>query len=218
MKYILEFLAALTFNQVLIVIGLCFLGYILYIKVTDNAYYSKLHDIKQKHQSLLWEYISETLSLVESNSLDKVETLMANLDAPDNDKEYQSDMFALVLERVLYYDVFEKIKTAVRQNGFYTLTKLELNEYIDTKSNVILTYTRKRLRLRSSKFPLLKPSQDERFNYNHTRQFFVMIIDKAIDVKLDEDADLKSLKEEYSILNKLNIFKKLIKKINKTIK
>lgn len=212
-------LASLTFSQIVIVLLLVFIFYMIYMKSIQNDYHSKLYDLKQKYQSTLWDYISQEICLIESISLEKAKVLIGRSSLSEcngacgfNSKESQYNMFSLVLERVLHHDVFEKIKTAIRQNGFHSKSDAEIEMYITDKAEYLLTYSRKRLNMKSYMYSSLKGTEDERFNIDHSIKFYRKMVYKAIELKVEEDKAIKKLKSEYSILEKINFIKKIYNK------
>ncbi len=211
------------FYQVVILIILSFILYLIYKKIADNDYYDKLHDLKHKNQSNLWEFVADELSLIEAHSLKNVENILNTADAEAcnncgvDTRESQYNMFSLILERVLYHDIYERIKTATKQNGYYSKTGEALDLYICTKAEILLAYSRKRINLRKQYFPLLEGTEDKRFNLDDAITFYRKVVNKSIVIKSNEKDEIKALKAKYSILSRINILSIVSKLISKKL-
>jgi hypothetical protein len=218
MDIIANILTSFTFVEVLILFVAFFLLQIIYKKFNSDEYCSKLHDIKSKHISKVWEFIGEELTLIEDKSLNEVEELLNNLEEIEcehkcglNPRKEEYTMFSLVLERVLFHDLFEKLKTAVRQNGFYNKDGKNLDSYIEDKSKKFLVYYNKRIESKSNFFPNI--TNEERITHQDMKVFYRKVVTKAIEQKKIEKQEIKELKDNYSLFNK---FKKLLSSLIKS--
>ena len=165
--------------------------------------FSEINDIKNKHQARLWEYVYDILTEVEYKSYKVAEKILensqgtvCNINCGVDPKAAQLTMFASILEKTLYIDIFEKLKTAVRINGFHDMGEHELNDYIQEKAKILLNYSRKKLDSKSSNYPLLKGTEEQRFTAEDTVLALTRIIKKAIEIKDEEVEEIKKLRED----------------------
>ncbi len=184
---------------------------IIFIAIIRSSYnykkqedlFAEINDIKDKHQARLWEYVHDILAEVEYKSYKSAEKILelangtsCNINCGVDPKAAQLTMFALVLEKTLYIDIFEKIKTAIRINGFHDMEEHELNYYIDEKATILLNYSRKKLDSKSSNFPLLKGTEEQRFTHEDTVAAITRIVKKSKEIKDEELAEIKKLRED----------------------
>ena len=219
MEAFIAFLGTLPFPQMIILLVTLFIGYSIFKRFNCEKLYSEIQDCKNTHQAQLWAYISDQLGIIEAHSMNKAQDIIDK--SPDlecevkcgvNPKMSQLNFFGLILERCLYHDVFEKLKTAIRINGFHEMTDKELEAYIEEKADTLLRSTRKKINQRIYFYPLLKNTDEQRFTLDEAVKFTGKIIRKAIAVKKDEVADVAKIREKYSITTKLKVWSKLLKK------
>lgn len=219
MTQLLTLISAYSFHEVIFFIIVLFLLYLIYLKVTDDDYYIEKQDIKTKYQARMWEYLSGEMRIVESQSLNKVQTMMG-LNTPkreiDKDTQQQFAMYSLVLERTVHHTLFEAIKTAIRINGFVDMGPDELSIYIADKSNVILRESRKSINGKMMYYPLLIGTDEERFTEKDAITVYSKIVMKYKKLHEQEKQEFIKLKKKYSIWTKINLLGALITKIKKS--
>ena len=217
MGAIISVISSYTFSQVIFLMIVLFLLYIVYIKMTDDDYYTELHRIKKEHETRIWIYVSDELRVIEDQSLSRVRELLGingSFD-PSSDKEKEYAMFSLVLERSLYHTVFTSIKNAVKLNGFHELKDEQLDRYIADKSNVILRESRKSVSHKEMYFPTLRGTDEQRYSANDAEKFFKKVVDKAIYESNQEKLAIKKLKKKYSLWTKINFVGAILNKLKK---
>lgn len=217
MESLLTLLGSYTFAQVMFLLIVVFLLYLVYLKMTDDDYYSELQDIKTKYRARMWEFTSGELRIIEAHSLDNVEKLLGLKGSLDitSDKQKQFAMFSLVLERTLHHTIFEAIKTAIRVNGFHNMNPEELEQYIKDKADVLLRESRKSINGRIMYYPMLRGTEEKRFTVEQSEKFFGKIVKKSIKLYSQEQEEIKKLKKKYSLWTKINFIGALINKFKK---
>ncbi len=198
-----EFFNNLTFYQLLAILTSVTVGYVMFLAV--GGWFTKQSDAKDAVRSKLWEDVTDELALVEASCLSNVEKiferhelkLKCGVECGIDVKKYQFNMYSLVLERVLYHDVFNKTKTAIKQNGFHHLNKEKLAIYTKHKAEKILVYARKRIDGRSMFFPILKGTDEERFNIEGTIDFYTKVVELSINSRIEEERLYKEILSQY---------------------
>lgn len=211
MEAIIAYFSTLAFKEVLILTCLWTLIYIIINKFTQNKMYDEISDIKDSKRGEMNQFIHDELILVEAISLDNARCLLE--DYPD-----ELVKFSLVLERSLFFDVMEQIKTLLKINHFHHKTGDALETYISNKAEVLVKANRIRINNKISLFPHLADTNDKRFTLNDGIIVFRKIVMKSIELKKEQDIEIKACKERYSLLHKLNFISVILKLLNKGTK
>lgn len=210
--------AALPFWQQIIGAIVLFVMFIVYNAVVKKDLYIKMSEIKSKHKAILWSYISNELTIIKSISMNNTSNILDEIqlnkcpECGNDEKQKQLSMFSFVLDKILFFAIFNEIKTAIRINGFMKMDKPQLDAYILDKATYLLSKARGAIGESYYLYPLLRNTDDQRFALSASIEFFTSIINKSIQVKKDEELELKVLQKEYSFLSKINIVKKLLDK------
>jgi len=197
----ITFLTGLGFSQMMIFIIVTFFLMLIYRKATDGEFYSELYDIKDKIRSRLWGFIRHELRVVESTSLENTRKVIETLDIGNYcTHDNMMDLYRASLERSLYVFLFEDIKTSMRENGFHDLVGAELDQYIKDRSEVVLSVSRILILDRCS---FLAGTDDGRFNLEGAMKFYGKIVKKSIDLKVEQDKEIKELRIKYSLIENI---------------
>lgn len=216
MAALTQIIGSYSFPQVMLLGIVVFFLYLVYLKMTDDDYYSELQDLKSKYKARMWSYLSGELRIVESTSLGNVSEILNVKELDEDDELYKEYiMFSLVLERNLYSHVYESIKTAVRVNGFHDMNESELTVYIREKSLAILEDSRKNINDKSMYYPSLRGTDEKRFSVEQARTFFDKVVRKSVKLYQKEKEDIKELKKKYSLWAKINFIGAIINKFKK---
>ena len=115
MSALLTLLGSYTFIEVILLLVIVFFLYLIYIKFTDDDYYSELQSIKEKYRARMWEYLSGELRIVEAMSLNKAEEIFGIKEGEIVPEEVnrQFAMYSLVLERTVHHTLFESAKSCL---------------------------------------------------------------------------------------------------------
>lgn len=211
-------LSTYSYVEVVFLLIIVFFLYLIYLKMTDDDYYSELQEIKSKYKARMWEYISGELRIVEAISLNKTEEILGIKEGEEISEEVnrQFAMFGLVLERTVHHTIFESIKTAIRLNGFLDMSPEDLTAYVEDKAEVLLRESRKSINGKISYYPLLRGTDERRFTLAESQTIFMKIVKKCIKLHKDEQADFDKLKRQYSIWAKINIFAGIMNKLKRS--
>lgn len=218
MQALITLLGSYTFIEVVFLLIIVFFLYIIYLKMTDDDYYSDVQALKDKYKARMWEYLSGELRIVEAVSLNKAEIIFGiEAGKPvSDDINKQFAMFSLVLERTLHHNIYESIKTAMRVNGFVHMDADELDVYVRDKADVLLRESRKGVNGRIMYFPKLRGTDEQRFTLDDSIKIYYKVVKKCIKLHKEEEKDLKSIKRKYSIWTKINFIGAIIGKIKKS--
>ena len=218
MQTLITLISSYTFIEVILLLVIVFFLYMMYIKLTDDDYYSDVQDIKNKYRARMWEYLSGEMRIVEAMSLTRAEEIFGIKagETVSDDVNKQFAMFSLVLERTVHHTIFESIKTAMRLNGFVDMDPEDLEVYVRNKAEVLLRESRKSINGKISYYPTLRGTDEQRFNIEDAKNIYHKIVRKYIKLHREEETDLKKLKLEYSIWTKINIVGAFINNIKKS--
>lgn len=211
MGTVLTFLGSLAFKEILLLSVIWTILYLVVVKLTENDLCQDIQEIKETKKGELYQYIHGELSIIESQSLGVAREIL---------KEYPQEYinFSLVLERSLYFDTMEKIKTTLKINGYHDKKGADLDEYIRDKALVLLSSSRKLLNDKIYLYPHLEGTDNRRFTSEDSAKFFEKIVKKSMELKIQQNLEIKKCKERYSIIYQLNIIKKIIDKFSKESK
>lgn len=216
MAILTQIIGSYTFPQVMLLGIVLFFLYIIYLKATDDDYYSELQELKSKYKARMWSYLSSELRVVESRSLANVAEILNISELEEDDDKYKEYiMFSLVLERNLYSHVYESIKTAIRINGFHEMDDADLSIYINEKAVSLLEDSRRHINDKTMYYPSLRGTDNQRFTVEQARAFFDKVVRKSIKLYRQEKEEIKKLKKKYSLWSKINFIGALINKFKK---
>jgi hypothetical protein len=218
LKALITLLSAFTYIELIFFLVIVFFLYIIYLKMTDDDYYSELQNIKTKYQARMWEYLSGELRIIEAMSLNRAETIFGieiGKEVPE-DIGRQFAMYGLVLERSVHYILFESVKTAIRINGFVDMTPDDLESYVSDKAHALLRESRKSINAKVRFYPMLRGTDEHRFSLDDATKVYYKIVKKYIKLHGEEEKALRELKRQYSIWTKINIVGSIINKLKKS--
>lgn len=198
MEALLTFLGAFGFTEILALTVVVFALALIYKKATDGEVYSEIFDIKEKMRSRLWGFIRNELRLVEAVSLENTRRVIETLDVGDYcSHDTMMALYKASLERSLYIFLFEDIKTSMRENGFHNLKGAELDQYIEDKAESLLAYSRM---LVVERCPFLTGTDENRYSLDMSIKFYSKVVRKSIDLKNEQDKEIKALKSNNSLI------------------
>jgi hypothetical protein len=214
METILTFFSAITFNQFMVLIFVISVLYILYNLTTNEFYWREYYRIKNSYINRIQIFVSEEMKLIQNHCENQAYTILGIDTNHENDsKEFIQFMFyALVLKDTLAKIVYVDIMQSIEVDMFFELNDKELEEYINGKSHVLLTSSRAEVSKYYHFFPLLRGTDDDRFNLENTKGVYRRIVVKVISLNNEQAEELKILKHKYDFWHKLIGLFKFFKK------